>query len=47
MSPKHLSRYVNEFAGRHNNRPKDTINQMRSIVRGMDGKRLKYDELVG
>ncbi len=47
MSPKHLSRYVNEFAGRYNNRPKDTINQMRSIVRGMDGKRLKYDELVG
>ena len=47
VSPKHLSRYVNEFAGRHNNRPKDTINQMRSIVRGMDGKRMKYEELVG
>ncbi len=47
MSPKHLGRYVNEFAGRHNNRPKDTINQMRSIVRRMDGKRMRYDKLVG
>lgn len=46
MSPKHLSRYVNEFAGRHNNRPKDTINQMRSIVQGMDGKRLPYQDLI-
>ena len=25
MSAKHLGRHVNEFAGRHNQRPKDTI----------------------
>ena len=46
MSPKHLQRYVNEFAGRHNVRPLDTIQQMRAIVRGLEGKRLKYEELT-
>ena len=25
FSPKHLHRYVNEFAGRHNDRPQDTV----------------------
>ena len=28
MSAKHLNRYVGEFAGRHNQRPLDTIDQM-------------------
>ena len=46
MSPKHLDRYVGEFAGRHNARPLDTIDQMRAIVRGMSGKRLRYAELI-
>ncbi|MCY4354831.1 MAG: IS1595 family transposase [Truepera sp.] len=46
MSPKHLGRYVNEFAGRYNDRPRDTLEQMRSIVQGMDGKRLRYRELI-
>ena len=46
MSPKHLDRYVDEFAGRHNARPLDTIDQMQAIVRGMSGKRLRYRELV-
>ena len=46
MSKKHLQRYVNEFAGRHNLRPMDTIEQMESMVNGMDGKRLRYQDLV-
>ena len=28
MSPKHLQRYVSAFAGRHNIRDQDTIDQM-------------------
>ena len=46
MSRKHLQRYVNEFAGRHNYRPMDTIEQMQSMVLGMNGKRLRYKDLV-
>ena len=42
ISKKHLHRYVNEFAGRHNIRPLDTLDQMAAIVRGMDHKRLRY-----
>jgi len=47
MSEKHLARYVNEFAGRHNIRSKDTIDQMQWIARNMDGKTLTYKDLVG
>ena len=46
MSAKHLHRYVDEFAGRHNVRTADTIDQMAAMVRGMDGKRPKYDDLI-
>ncbi len=46
MSPKHLDRYVQEFAGRHNVREQDTIVQMKEAVAGMKGKRLRYRELI-
>ena len=46
ISPQHLHRYVNEFAGRHNIRDLDTLVQMTVIAQGMVGKRLKYKELV-
>ena len=46
MSEKHLSRYVSEFEGRHNQRSQDTIEQMRSMVRGMSGKQLRYADLI-
>ena len=46
VSVKHLHRYVAEFAGRHNIRDKDTIDQMSNLVAGMVGKRLMYAELV-
>lgn len=46
MSPKHLERYCQEFAGRHNARDADTIDQMTGIVEGMAGKRLRYEDLT-
>ena len=46
ISPKHLDRYVRQFAGKHNAREDDTITQMQSVVAGMVGKRLMYRELV-
>ncbi len=43
VSVKHLSQYVNEFSGRHNDRPSDTVDQMSRMVKGMEGKRLRYE----
>ena len=47
ISPKHLQRYVNEFAGRHGIRDADTIDQMNAVIAGMVGRRLMYRDLVG
>ena len=47
MSAKHLPRYVSEFSGRFNDRPADTIDQIRHIIAAMTGKRLRYRELTG
>ena len=46
MSFKHLRRYVAEFAARHNVRDFDTIDQMAALAKGMEGKRLRYDDLT-
>ena len=46
LSPKHLHRYVTEFAGRHNVRESDTLDQMHSVVAGLVGKRLMYKDLI-
>ena len=46
MSVKHLNRYVNEFAGRHNIRDLDAIAQMAAIAQGLVGKRLPYRDLI-
>ena len=46
LSAKHLQRYVQEFAGRHNIREKDTVEQMQHVVAAMVGKRLLYRDLI-
>ena len=46
MSHKHLSRYITEFAGRHNVRDYDTITQMEMLAKGFVGKRLRYKDLI-
>ena len=46
ISPKHLDRYVTEFAGKHNIREANTLDQMVGITRAMSDKRLRYDDLI-
>ena len=46
MSPKHLNRYVQEFAGKHNVRDEDTMAQMVSVAAGLVGRRLMYRQLI-
>ena len=46
LSEKHLARYVNEFAARHNIRQQATIDQMKHIVRNTQNKRLRYKDLT-
>ena len=46
MSPKHLNRYVQEFAGKHNLRDQNTAAQMAAVAAGLVGKRLMYKQLI-
>ena len=46
LSPKHLQRYVNEFAGRHNIRELDTVEQMQVVASGLVGRFLSYEDLI-
>ena len=46
ISPKHLNRYVHEFAGKHNIRDLDTLAQMRDTVARMVGRNLLRNRLT-
>ncbi len=46
LSAKHLQRYVNEFAGRHNIRELGTLDQMRDTVAHLVGRDLLYRDLI-
>ena len=46
ISPKHLDRYVKEFAGRHNIRDLDTLAQMRDTVARLVGRNFLHRTLV-
>ncbi len=46
ISAKHLGRYVNDFAGRHGVRSRDTIDMMGHLASDMKGKRLTYKDLI-
>ena len=46
LSPKHLQRYVNEFAGKQNARNAGTLAQMIALTTGLVGKRLMYRDLI-
>lgn len=49
LSPQHLQRYIDEFAGRHNDRCSDAIDMvahMAHMAQGFEGKHLPYKKLV-
>ena len=46
ISPKHLDRYVRQFAGKHNLREANTLAQMQLVVAGLVGQRLLYRDLT-
>lgn len=46
VSRKHLGRYVAEFVSRQNMRVKDTIGQVKIVVQRIEGKRLRYCDLI-
>jgi len=46
ISPKHLDRYVQQFAGKHNCRDLDTADQMTLIATSLAGRRLLFSDLT-
>jgi len=46
ISPKHLNRYVQEFAGKHNIRELGTLGQMRDTVLRLVGRNLLRSDLI-
>ena len=47
MSNKHLHRYVREFEGRHNSRPRDTEEQMTAMAKGINNGQMRVHTLIG
>ena len=45
MPFKHLDRSAQESPGRENVREEDPLNQMVAVIRGFDGRRLRYEDL--
>ncbi len=43
MSKKHLKRYIDEYAGRHNIHPLSAVDQMDNVIKGLSGKHFKYE----
>ena len=46
LSPKHLQRYVDEFAAKNNIRDLGTLDQMLDTVARFTGHRLLYRDLI-
>lgn len=46
LPPKHLDRYVREFAAKHNVREEDTLDIMRHVAAGLIGKRILFRRLT-
>ena len=46
-SHKHMQRYLDAAAGRYNLRRLSVLDRMAATWRGMEGKRLRYEDLVG
>ena len=46
LSPKHLNRYVQKFAGKYNIRNSSTLAQMRDTVMRLVGRNLLYVDLI-
>ena len=46
LTPKHLNRYVREFAGEHNVCESDTLDRMREVVSRLMGRTLPYRRLI-
>ena len=46
MGGKEKETYIGEFSGRHNSWKMGTIDQMDIVVQGMNGKRVRYQNLI-
>ena len=46
LSPKHLRRYIDEFAGRHNVMDTDTIERMAIVANGISRRYQTYDAII-